>query len=110
MNFLYPSDTALSSNGGVNTVPATRFVVSARKLSDVPPVVIMLTSFSAISHFLSAACNMYQGEVRIPEIATVLPIRSCGLLMSLFVTSVQGEPSQRFRTMTSGSPATAAEI
>ena len=42
--------------------------------------------------------------------ATVLPIRSCGLLMSLFVTNTQGELSQKLITMTSGSPAAAAEI
>jgi len=42
--------------------------------------------------------------------ATFLPIRSCGLLISLLVTKTQGEPSQKLRTTTSGSPDTAAEM
>ena len=55
MNFLNPSETALSSKGGVSTVPATWLLASAVKLSAVPPVVMIPTSFSEISHFLRAA-------------------------------------------------------
>ena len=40
----------------------------------------------------------------------VLPIKSCGLLMSLCVTKTHGEVSKKPMRMTSGKPATAAEM
>ena len=91
-------------------MPATRLVVKGEKTVRCAAGTDGADVFLADFRFFQERLKKIVGDVRMPETAMVLPIKSCGLLMSLCVTKTHGEVSEKLMTMTSGRPATAAEM